>query len=62
MIVLGIILGLALAFCFAYMVTMTAVAKSNVLGDTKGSFNEFTTKPLRMLSRSDGINPRKWVG
>lgn len=61
-IVLGIILGVALAFCFAYMVTMTSVAKSNVLGDTKGTFTEFTRKPLRMISRSDGINPRNWVG
>lgn len=60
MIILGIIIGLLLAGGFAYMVTMSAVAKSNVLGDTKGNFNEFTRKPLRMISRSDGINPRNW--
>lgn len=60
MIILGIIMGLLLAGCFAYMVTMIAVCNSNVLGDTKGTFKTFSQKPLKMLKKSDGINPLNW--
>lgn len=59
MIVLGIIMGLLLAGCFAYMATMIAVCNSNVLGDTKGTFEEFSQKPFKLLKKADGINPRR---
>lgn len=56
MIALGIILGLLLAGCFAFMVTMSLVSKSNVLGDTKGSFYTFSKRSLNMISSKDGVS------
>lgn len=57
MIGIAVILGLALAATFAFMVTMHLVCKSNVLGDSKGSFYHFTGRSLSMISRSDGVRP-----
>ena len=53
--ILGIILGIALAGCLAFMVTMTLVSKSNVIGDTKGSFWTFSKKSLNMIESQDGV-------
>lgn len=60
MVVFGIIFGLIFAACLAFAVTMWIVRKSNDLGDSKGTFAEFSSTPLRMLSKSDGVNPKKW--
>ncbi|MBQ9122403.1 MAG: hypothetical protein IJY10_02805 [Lachnospiraceae bacterium] len=54
--ILGIILGLLLAGSFAFMVTMYLVSKSNVLGDTKGSFWTFSKRNLNMISSKDGVS------
>ena len=54
----GILLGLVLAGCFAFMVTMILVHKSNVLGDTKGTFHTFSKNSLRMIAKEDGISRR----
>lgn len=53
--ILGVILGIALAGCLAFMVTMTLVNKSNVLGDTKGSFWTFSKNRLNMIESKDGV-------
>ncbi len=58
--ILGIILGLLLAGCFAFMVTMFLVSRSNVLGDTKGTFREFAKAPLHMISKADGVRQNDW--
>ena len=55
--ILGIILGLLLAGCFAFMATMYLVNKSNVLGDTKGSFYSFSRRSLNMINSENGV---KW--
>lgn len=60
MVVFGIIVGLLLAACFAFMLTMIIVRKSNDSGDSKGTFAQFSSTPLRIISRSDGVNPNKW--
>jgi len=52
---LGIIIGLVLAGCFAFMVTMILVCNSNVLGDYKGSFYTFSKSNLNMIHSEDGI-------
>lgn len=58
--ILGIFLGLLLAGCFSFMVTMMLVSKSNVLGDTKGSFYTFSKSSLNMLDQKDGVSTRGW--
>lgn len=60
MIILGVLLGLALAAALAFMITMFSVAKSNDLGNSKGEFRTFSTNPLRMINRKDRINPNKY--
>lgn len=58
--ILGIVLGLLLAGCFSFMITMMLVNKSNVLGDTKGTFYTFSKSTLNMLDKEDGVNSRGW--
>lgn len=60
MIVLGIILGIVIALCFSFMVTMLIVRKSNDMGDSKGTFREFSDSPLRIISKKDGVNANRW--
>ncbi len=60
MLVFGIILGLFLAGCFALWVTTVLINNSNVLGDTKGSFDEFAKDSIRMISRKDGVSDMGW--
>ena len=60
MLVFGILLGLFLAGGFACWVTAALVNKSNVLGDTKGSFEEFANDSFRMINRKDGVSDMGW--
>ena len=53
----GIILGILLAAGLAFMITMRLVCKSNVLGDTKGTFYTFSKGSLNMMQSKDNI---KW--
>ena len=54
--ILGIILGLTVAGCLTFMITMRLVSKSNVLGDTKGSFYTFSKGSLNMIQSKDKID------
>ena len=58
--IFGVILGLVLAGCFAFMVTMIMVNKSNVLGDSKGTFKDFSKMPLHMINKKDDISKREF--
>lgn len=60
MIILGIILGIAFSACFAFMITMIVVRKSNDMGDSKGTFYSFSGTSVRMLSKRDGVSPNRW--
>ena len=60
MIVLGIILGIAFAVCFSFMVTMIIVRNSNDMGDSKGTFWTFSASSVRMINKKDGVSPNKW--
>lgn len=60
MLVFGIILGLFLAGSFALWVTTALINKSNVIGDTKGTFDEFAKDSLRMINKKDGVSPMGW--
>lgn len=60
MTLLGIILGIAFSACFAFMITMIIVRKSNDMGDSKGSFYSFAGTNVRMLSKKDGVSPNRW--
>ena len=60
MIILGIILGIAFSACFAFMITMIIVRKSNDMGDSKGSFYSFAGTNLRMINKKDGVSPNLW--
>ena len=55
--IIGIILGVLLAAGLAFMITMRLVCKSNVLGDTKGTFYTFSKGSLNMMQSRDNI---KW--
>ena len=55
MIILGIILGIMVAAGLTFMITMRLICKSNVLGDTKGSFYTFSKKSLNMIRSEDNI-------
>ena len=57
--ILGIIFGILLAGCFAFMVTMMLVNKSNVVGDTKGTFYTFSRSSLNMIYKEDGVKSKR---
>jgi len=57
--ILGVILGILLAGCFAFMVTMMLVNKSNIVGDTKGTFDTFSKTSLNMIYKEDGVISNK---
>ncbi len=52
MFVFGFILGIATAFVIAYTVTMKMLEKSNALGDSKGSYEQFTGGKMTFISKS----------
>lgn len=54
-IILGMLIGLLMAGCLAFMVTMILVCNSNVSGDSKGSFYTFSKTNLNMIHSEDGI-------
>ena len=56
----GIILGIAMSVCLSFMITMIIVCKSNDMGDSKGTFYSFAGTNVRMLSKKDGVNPKRW--
>ena len=62
MMVLGIILGIAFALCFSYLVTMEIVCKSNDMGDSIGGFQEFSDSSVHIIQRKDAVNPNYCCG
>lgn len=53
--IIGIILGVLVAAGLAFMITMRLVCKSNVLGDTKGTFYTFSKESLNVIVSIDNV-------
>ncbi|MBP3338974.1 MAG: hypothetical protein J6L69_06195 [Lachnospiraceae bacterium] len=51
MILLAIILGIILGVSLSFGITMLVVKASNDLGDSTGSFNQFTNGTMKYLSK-----------
>ncbi len=56
MIVLAIVLGMAFGFGAAFMIVNYFIMHSNVVGNTKGDFYDFTNSPLVLLEKKDRVN------
>lgn len=52
--ILGFILGLFLAVSFAYAITIAVFCLSNNVGDSEGTFNDFSKDEMHYISK------KKW--
>ena len=59
-IILGMMLGVIIAACFAFFITTMIVRKSNDMGDSKGSFFTFAGSNIRIINKRDGVSPNRW--
>lgn len=51
MAVLGFIAGIAMAFAFTLAITMWLVKSSNALGDSKGTYEQFTGGEMQFIRK-----------
>ena len=50
-----ILLGIGVGFSLASLVTAFLVSRSNDIGNSKGTFNDFTKKPLKIIQSKNRI-------
>ncbi len=55
MFVIGFIIGGFIGIGIALIIVASSVDKSNNLGDSKGSFANFTSRPIEILEKEDKL-------
>ncbi len=59
MIYIAIILGIVIGAIITFAIVATWVARSNRMGDSKGTFQNFSKSPMRILQSRDANRPDK---
>lgn len=49
----AIIIGLIMGFALAALMTLNSIAKSNMMGDSQGEFEDFSSQPMQMIQSRD---------
>ncbi|MBQ9983493.1 MAG: hypothetical protein IJP29_02785 [Lachnospiraceae bacterium] len=55
MFIIALIIGILFGVGLAYWIVGTLVDRSNNHGDSKGTFNHFSTQPIHMLASENNI-------
>ena len=59
--VLVIILGICLGVALAFMITAIMVDSSTNKGDGKASFRDWANKPIKIIEKKDNVNPNNMM-
>ena len=59
--VLVIILGICLGVALAFMITAIMVDSSTNKGDSKASFRDWANKPIKIIEKKDNVNPNNMM-